>query len=82
MPQYRSSATVRSWNFTDWDCELPVDVKLDEARPEDFDGLHLPGGVINPGSLRIQPKAMKFVKAFFDAEPIGWIRKSLSIRAW
>ena len=50
------SATVRSWNFTDWDCELPVDVKLDEARPEDFDGLHLPGGVINPDLLRIQPE--------------------------
>jgi PfpI family intracellular protease len=68
------SATVRSWNFTDWDCELPVDVKLDEARPEDFDGLHLPGGVINPDSLRIQPKAMTFVKAFFDAgKPVASI---------
>jgi hypothetical protein len=28
---------------------------LDEAKPDDFDALHLPGGVINPDALRIQP---------------------------
>jgi protease I len=47
---------------------LPVDVRLDDAEPDDFDALLLPGGVINPDSLRIEPKAVAFVKAFFDAE--------------
>jgi protease I len=56
---------VRSWNFTDWDRELPVDVSLAQAKSEDFDALLLPGGVINPDALRIQPKAVAFVKAFF-----------------
>jgi protease I len=65
---------VRGWKFTDWGDELPVDVKLDEARPENFDALLLPGGVINPDALRIEPKAIAFVKAFFDAgKPVGAI---------
>jgi len=59
---------VRGWNFTDWGEELSVDVPLDDAEPDVFDALLLPGGVINPDSLRIDPKAVAFVKAFFDAE--------------
>jgi protease I len=59
---------VRSWNFTDWgQKKLPVDLKLDEARPQDFEALLLPGGVINPDKLRMIPAAVAFVKAFFDA---------------
>jgi protease I len=42
-------------------------VKLDQARAKDFDALPLPGGVLNPNSLRIQPEAVKFMKALFDA---------------
>ncbi len=65
---------VRGWNFTEWGEELPVDVALDEAQPGDFDALHLPGGVMNPDLLRIQPKAVAFVKAFFDAgKPVSVI---------
>jgi protease I len=41
---------VRSWKFTDWSIELPVDVKLKDAQPDDFDALLLPGGVINPNA--------------------------------
>ncbi len=58
---------MRGWKFTEWGDELPVDMKLDEARPESFDALLLPGGVINPDRLRMMPKAVAFVKAFFDA---------------
>lgn len=39
-----------------------------EADPKDFDALVLPGGVMNPDTLRTQPKAVAFVKAFFDAD--------------
>jgi protease I len=58
---------VRGWKFTDWGDEVEVDVALDRASPDDFDALLLPGGVINPDALRIQPNAVAFVKAFFDA---------------
>lgn len=59
---------VRGWNLTDWGDELPVDVPLNQAKPEDFDALLLPGGVMNPDTLRMQPPAVEFVKSFFDAD--------------
>jgi protease I len=65
---------VRGWDFTDWGKEVPVDVPLDRARPDDFDALLLPGGVMNPDMLRMQPRAVEFIKAFFDAgKPVAVI---------
>ena len=65
---------VKGWDFTDWGDEIPVDVALDDARPNDFDALLLPGGVINPDKLRIEPKAVAFVKAFFESgKPVAAI---------
>jgi protease I len=59
---------VRSWNFVEWGQEFPVDVPLDGANPGDFDPLSLPDGIMNPDKLRMAPKAVKFAKAFFDAD--------------
>jgi protease I len=65
---------LRGWKFTDWGQTVAVDVTLDEARPEEFDALMLPGGVINPDKLRMEPKAVAFVRAFFDAgKPVAAI---------
>jgi protease I len=65
---------VRAWNFTNWGDQFPVDVALDQAKPQDFDALLLPGGVLNPDALRVQPKAVAFAKAFFDAgKPVAAI---------
>ena len=58
---------VCSWNFVDWGEEFPVDIALDRANASDFDALLLPGGVMNPDALRMQPAAVAFVKSFFDA---------------
>ena len=44
-----------------------VDMTVDDAKVEDFDGLMLPGGVKNPDTLRMNQKAVAFVKGFFDA---------------
>ncbi|MDQ6628467.1 MAG: type 1 glutamine amidotransferase, partial [Pseudomonadota bacterium] len=53
---------------------LSVDVKLDAARADDFGALLLPGGVMNPDKLRMNDKAVAFVKAFFDAgKPVAAI---------
>jgi protease I len=68
------SDKVRAWKFTDWGEEMKVDLSLDKAKPEDFDALLLPGGVINPDRLRIEPKAVEFAAAFFDAgKPVAAI---------
>jgi protease I len=65
---------VHGWKFTEWGDELPVDVPLSKARPDDFDALLLPGGVINPDRLRMLPEAVQFVKSFFDAgKPVAAI---------
>src|SRR5271167_2481630 len=42
------------------------DSPLDRANPGDFDALLLPGGVTNPDSLRMLPRAVAFAKGFFD----------------
>ena len=66
--------SVRGWKFTDWGDEFPVDDPLDKANVQAFDALVLPGGVINPDRLRMQPNAVAFVKAFFDAgKPVAAI---------
>ena len=68
------SKHVRAWDLTDWGDEFAVDLHLDKARPGDFDALLLPGGVLNPDALRIQPKAVEFVQAFFEAgKPVAAI---------
>ena len=59
---------VKGWKFTEWGDEFPVDVPLTRARMEEYDALLLPGGVINPDTLRIIPEAVAFVKAFFEAQ--------------
>jgi protease I len=67
-------AQVKAWNFTDWGDTFPVDVPFENARPEEFDALLLPGGVINPDQLRMLPDAVAFAKAFFDAgKPVASI---------
>ena len=51
-----------------------MDVELEQAKPENFDALLLPGGVINPDTLRMDPHAVAFAKAFFDAgKPVASI---------
>jgi protease I len=65
---------VRSWRFTEWGENFPVDVNLSSADPTDYDALLLPGGVINPDKLRMQQEAVQFVKAFFDdGKPVAAI---------
>lgn len=67
-------STVRAWDFTDWSKDYPVDRQLDGADPNDYDALLLPGGVINPDKLRMEPKAVAFAKSFFDAgKPVASI---------
>ncbi|HVU18540.1 MAG TPA: type 1 glutamine amidotransferase domain-containing protein [Candidatus Didemnitutus sp.] len=53
---------------------VKVDVPLSSAKPDDYDALLLPGGVMNPDSLRQESKAVDFVRAFFKAgKPVAAI---------
>src|ERR1700728_3615183 len=54
--------------------KFPVDIPLNEANPDEYDALLLPGGVANPDTLRMIPDAVRFVQAIFDAgKPIAAI---------
>jgi protease I len=69
-----SQGQIRGWLHTDWGNSVPVDVTVEQANPEDYDGLVLPGGVINPDKLRMDPHAINFVRAFAQSgKPIAAI---------
>ncbi|GMU19341.1 MAG: glutamine amidotransferase [Candidatus Babeliales bacterium] len=65
---------VQGWHHFEKADTFPIDIPLDKANAADFDALLLPGGVANPDSLRLEPKAIAFIKAFVDAKkPIAAI---------
>ena len=65
---------VKAWDQKDWGQSVKVDVNLDQANPNDYDALVLPGGVMNPDKLRINPKAVDFVRSFVQSgKPIAAI---------
>ncbi|QBD78339.1 type 1 glutamine amidotransferase [Ktedonosporobacter rubrisoli] len=51
-----------------------VDLTLDQANPNNFDAVMLPGGALNADALRVVPKAKEFVKSINEADkPIAVI---------
>lgn len=65
---------IQGWNHHDKGEAIRVDRSLDEAEADQYDALLLPGGVINPDALRLEPKAIAFIRAFVDgAKPIAAI---------
>jgi protease I len=55
---------IKGWEFKDWGDTVKVDKTLDSTNPNEFDALVLPGGVINPDHLRMDPAAINFVRQF------------------
>jgi protease I len=65
---------VKGWNHTKWGKKVRIDRPLDQAKPDDFDALLLPGGVMNPDKLRVNASAVEFVRQFFEqGKPIAVI---------
>lgn len=58
---------IKGWDRTDWGRPAEADLKIDDAKCDDYNALVIPGGVINPDKLRIDADAMKLVKAFLDS---------------
>ena len=63
-----NSGKIKGWNKTDWGDEVAVDKTLDEAKIDDYDALVLPGGALNPDTLRTAPEAVDFVRNFFESK--------------
>jgi len=67
---------VRGWEGEemDWGSKFKVEVPLAEANARNYDALLLPGGVMNPDKLRIEPQAIEFIRQFVNSgKPIGAI---------
>lgn len=68
------SGSIKGWDHTDWGDTVDVDETLDEASPDEYDALMLPGGVLNPDKLRMNEKALEFVRHFFqNGKPVAAI---------
>lgn len=66
--------SIKGWTGGNWGNEVQVDRRVDQANAGDYDGLVLPGGVMNPDKLRVNQDAVAFVNRFFeDKKPIAAI---------
>jgi protease I len=65
---------IQGFNHYDKAGSFKVDLTVEEASANDFDGLVLPGGVGNPDNLRQDENAVSFVRDFFEqGKPVGAI---------
>jgi protease I len=59
--------TIKGWRNKDWGEPVDVDVALPDAKASDYDALVLPGGVMNPDKLRLEPAAVDLIRDFGQA---------------
>ncbi len=53
---------------------FPVDREVSQVSVDDYDGLILPGGTVNPDKLRLDSSAVSFVRDFVDSgKPVAAI---------
>jgi protease I len=65
---------VQAWNHFDKGDTFRVDRTIEEAQPDEYDALVLPGGVANPDQLRGDENVVAFVRRFAESgKPIGVI---------
>jgi protease I len=62
------SGEIQGFDHLDKGDTFSVDKTVQEASESDYDGLVLPGGVANPDFLRMDEKAVSFVRSFFEAQ--------------
>ena len=65
-----AAGEIKGWDKKDWGRPVKVDKTLDQVSASEYDAVVLPGGQINPDLLRVEPKALKFIKDIFDAKKI------------
>jgi protease I len=68
------SGKIQGMHHADKGDKFDIDLTLDEARPEEFDALMIPGGLINPDALRSNEDALEFTRHFFrEGKPVAAI---------
>ncbi len=65
---------ITGWDEDDWGDEIEVDLRIADAKVEDYDALVLPGGQINPDLLRVEEQAIELIQGFASAgKPVAAI---------
>ncbi|MBU2997705.1 type 1 glutamine amidotransferase [Cellulophaga baltica] len=65
---------IKSWDKTDWGKSIDVDKLVNDTNQSEYNALVLPGGVINPDSLRTDENALEFIRSFFkNNKPVAAI---------
>jgi protease I len=68
------SGQIQGMHHADKGDKFDVDLTLEEARPEEFEALMIPGGLFNPDELRANEEALEFTRHFFGAgKPVAAI---------
>jgi protease I len=68
------SGKIQGMRHSEKGSQIPVDAKLSEASPDQFDALLLPGGVANADKLRMDKHALEFARSFDNSQrPIAVI---------
>lgn len=68
------TGNIKSWKDGQWGTEVSVDKTIDQVSQSEYNALMLPGGVMNPDTLRKNRNAVSFVKSFFENhKPVGAI---------
>ena len=61
---------IKGWDKKDWGRPVEVDKTLQDVSPDEYDAVVLPGGQINPDLLRVEQKALAFVKDMYDQKKV------------
>ncbi len=61
---------IKGWDKKDWGRPVKVDKTLGQVRANDYDAIVLPGGQMNPDTLRQNEDALALIRAFFDQKKI------------
>lgn len=61
---------INGWDQKDWGKSVAVDKVIDEVSPDLYDAIVLPGGQINPDMLRVEPKVIDLIKAFWTQKKV------------
>jgi protease I len=68
------SGQIQGWEHQDKGRAVPVDRELAGADPAAYDAIVLPGGVMNPDALRLEPQAIAFIRHFVvEKKPVAAI---------
>ncbi len=66
--------SIQGFNHLTPGDKFKVERNIKDAKPGDYDGLVLPGGVANPDQLRLSPDAIAFIRQFAESDkPIAAI---------